>query len=375
MKKYINYCLIGFIVICILVSIFLDPKKIFSKSEKEADPSPVSAIVTEEQHAEQFFIDVPDKWTEVIDDKNSIYARIDVPDTISTKGFRKAFATKKDIPEEPLLALMEDYHPYQEFVADDMIQYLGDDNMHLFFNKEPLVGISFTCSTYDYYSMAYRDGLTYDYNRDKYAIDQEVEGFSLEECDDRIRNLCTSIGMDGEIQIVHRALDYRIMKEEAIELHMDGTQTRPDYAWSQADNGYRCSISQLCNDIPVIDSTIIRFRGDILNSTDHWCFLNRERYIDFLFNDIYDIQYEDTYGKLLDFPEIIEKYKEYTGLTIQDCSTEITNIIMRVMPADQGNGSYEMIPLWVFYGNSYYEEDDMEMAYVVIINAITGERL
>lgn len=379
MKNIKSYFLIGVVAVCILALIFINPEEVSEKLERDVKPSPQSEqSLKEELQAEQYyFIDVPAQWVEVIDDKNSIDAEITVADMIKTDGFRKATAKRSSAKEEQVLALLEeDFHPYAGTDSDDLIQYLGEHDMYLYFPREEgQDGISLSTDTYDYISMAYRDGLAEDYNRDKYVVDQEVEGFPLKECDDRLRELCACIGINGEFQIVHRALDYRTMEEEAIELHIDGTETKPDYPWSPEDNSYYCAISQLCNDIPVIPSYYISAYRDILNVSAHNCILNQDRFISFYFDRTYDIQYKEDFEELLDFSEIVDKYKQYANLRLEGFNKKITDITMRVIPIDKGSESYEMVPVWIFYGICYEESIDDASNFAVIMNAITGDRL
>lgn len=223
--------------------------------------------------------------------------------------------------------------------------------------------------------MAYRDNPREDgYNRKLYSVNGELEGFSLDECKKRMQEICSEIGMSGEVGITYRALDYKTMEVQAEELHMDGSLTKPDYSWTPSDNSYHCTISQLCNDILIVHTYILAAYADILNYGDHTCVLNRERIISMNVYEVYEIAYKQDYEKLLDFSEILDKYKACTELRLPDYSTEVTDITMRVIASSQGKNIYKMTPVWIFYGTSYCDMDGeiSTSPYAVIINGLTG---
>lgn len=62
---------------------------------------------------------------------------------------------------------------------------------------------------------------------------QELNNFPIERCNEKIKKICDSLNLTEDIILTHYTLDYRIMQEEAIELHIDGTDTKPDYAWDR----------------------------------------------------------------------------------------------------------------------------------------------
>ena len=383
MKKRRNrdYWLIVLIIAGIFILTGISMGWIPFLSGREDDPSLISITETEssQQLSISHAIEVPYTWQEEIDERNIIHAEIDIPDAIREQGFRKASAKTKEIDSESILTLLEDYyHPYQSEEYDDVIQYRGEDALYLYIPKQGNLGISVTSTLRDYIYMAYKENPREEgYNRELYSINGELEGFSLEECKKKMREICSEIGIPGEIGITYRALDYRMMEEQAEELHMDGSVTKPDYNWTPSDNSYHCTISQLCNDIPVIQTYMLTAYADILNYGDHTCVLNKERIISMYVNEVYEIIYEQGYEKLLDFSEILDKYRGCTELILSEYSTEVTDITLRVIALSQGKGIYKMTPIWIFYGTSYGDASGEIIAvpYAVMINALTGEEI
>lgn len=371
-KSNKNYWLIILIAVCIIILLWMKPKEFSNQPEGEEIPSPVSSkMVTENPH----LMEVPDNWHEEIDSYNSIDAMIDIPNIVKEEGFQKATAKLTSVKQDELLYFLEEfYHPQKEIEDEQVIQYVGKDNMYLYFFKEENA-VSLVSSLRDYVSMAYREELTEDYNRDKYPINKEINGFSMNDCDEMIQKFCDSAGISGEINIVHRALDYKVMEAEAVELHKDGTRTKPDYEWGPNDNSYYCTISQVCNEIPIIPVYYLDLYADILNVGGHTCLLNKDRIISFYIENIYNVEYSQDYEKLLDFSEILDKYKKCLSISLQDYYTKVTDIIMRVIAVNQGDGSYKMTPVWIFYGYWSDETDEITGPHAVIINAITGEEL
>jgi len=383
MKKRRNrdYWLIVLIIAGIFILTGISMGWIPFLSGREDDPSLISITETEssQQLSISHAIEVPYTWQEEIDERNIIHAEIDIPDAIREQGFRKASAKTIEVDSESVLSLLEDYyHPYQTEEYEDVIQYRGEDELYLYIPKPGNLGISVTSTLRDYIYMAYRDNAgTEEYNRELYSINGELEGFSLEECKKKMREICSEIGIPGEVGITYRALDYRMMEEQAEELHMDGSVTKPDYNWTSSDNSYHCTISQLCNDIPVIQTYILAAYADILNYGDHTCVLNQERIISMFVYEVYDIAYEQDYEILLSFSEILDKYKASTELMLPDYNTEITDITMRVVALSQGGGIYKMTPVWIFYGTGFIDVEGelVTFPYAVIINGITGEEI
>lgn len=374
-KRNNNYYFIALIVICIGLLLWIEPKKNSTKLEREGEnTSPASMNNVSEN--EKYSIQVPYYWKEQIDEYNRIEATIKVPDCIREEGFQKASAEIVVVNQENLLSLLEEYyHPQKGIEDEQVIQYLGKDNMYLYFFKSSEGGVSLTTSFRNYVAMAYHEELTEEYNRDLYPVDEELENFPIVDCDDMILNFCESIGISGEINIIHRTLDYEMMKYEAEEMQPDGTKTKPDYQWTPNDSSYYCTISQLCNGIAIIPVFYLNSYADILNVGGHTCLLNKERIASFYIDNIYNIRYGETHEELMEFSDVVEKYGQYVSLARQDYETVITDITMRVLAINQGNGSYNLTPVWVFYGYWSDTAEDITGYHAIFINAITGERL
>ncbi len=372
MNKKRDYFFAVCILFCIGLLLWFDRNKRFTQSEGDSkSPSPELT-----ENTETYAMEIPASWKEEIDSYNRIDATIVVPDCIRNKGFLRVNTKNKEVNYEDVLPLLEDYyHPRKTMEDERCIQYLGEDNMRLNFIKQNYEVLSLYSHFYDYVSMAYRDKLAEGYNRDCYPVDRDLESFTLNECDDRIMNLCKSIGIEGEIDIVHHTLDYRTMEAEAEELHEDGSRTKPDYYWSDADSCYYCTFSQICNGIPIIPNYNLQSSGDIINASEHICLLNKERFVSFRIGKIYDIQYENEYEELMAFQDIVERYRKYAGMAKQDYETVITDITMRVFMVNQGDGTYRAVPIWIFYGDVKFEGETWRGRQVVFIDAMTGEML
>ncbi len=383
MKKRKSRDIVLIVIVMASICIFaLKSMGIFSAQPAEGKNS---SLVTSEDMPEieetntDITMEVPSVWKEKIDEYNSIDAVVNIPDDIRKNGFQKATATLVDIKEKNVLTLLEDYyHPYKESEDEELILYRGADELYFYYSKIKDGGISVSSKLREYIYMAYEENMgTEYYNRDKYSTEEELENFPLKECREKLEEICEKVGIEGDTYIVNRALDYRIMQEEAVELHMDGTDTIPDYDWSLSDNCYHCTIFQLCNGIQVIPSHALRSSNDIFNLGSNICVINKERIVNMYIDKVYKISYEAENEKLMEFSDILDIYRKNAGLMLQDYSTKITTIDMRVIPIEEENGTYHMIPIWIFYGtiSSELEGEIITGTHVVCINAITGEEL
>lgn len=323
-------------------------------------------------------MEVPESWEEVFDERNSISAEINIPDGIREYGFLKASGNIFLPQEDDVLPLFEDfYKPYKVKEHGYMTEYAGEDNLHLFLPVDENENTSSTCNSSDYIFMAFRDnyGTEY-YNIDKYSKEQELDNFPIEKCNERIKKICDSLNLKDDIILTHYALDYRIMQEEALEFHMDGTDTKPDYAWTEEDNCYCYYISQTCNNIPLIPAYTLQRSENILNYYPHMIALSRERILRMFFTTLYDIHYEDTYEELLPFSDIMKKYRQIIDLVPKEKSTNVNKIELRVVAVRESGKVFRMVPVWVFYGSASYEGmEEYADSYAVFINGLTGEEL
>ena len=366
-KSIINYGIIVFLVISIFFIIYLE-----NVSKTTIDNVEKPDEVVGEKHS--YSIDIPYNWEECVDEKNSINAIIDIPDVIRTKGFQRAVGTVKEVVQEDILDIVQYYEPVYDNEDEYSVMYSGKDNMFFSFQKK--VGSAYLMTdSYIYIRMAYRDGLSDDYNRDLYMVDIDLENFSIKECDKKLKDIFNKFGMNGDINIIHRALDYKIMDQEALELSMDGTETKPDYKWNESDNCFHCTFSQACNEISILPSWRFKTAGDILNAGAHTLVLNKERVVGFDIDDVYEIEYQQEYETLLEFTEILQIYRESTKLFTNNHNKEIKEISLRVIPVPIIENQYQMIPVWIFYGYWFDEKRTFEAPFAVMINAVTGDEL
>ena len=322
-------------------------------------------------------IEVPELWEEVIDERNSISAEINIPDEIREYGFLKASGNIFLPQEDDVLPLFEDYYkPYKVKEHGYMTEYAGEDNLHLFLPVDENENTSSTSNSSDYIFMAFRDnyGTEY-YNIDKYSKEQELDNFPIEKCNETIKKICDNLNLKEDIILKHYALDYRIMQEEALEFHMDGTDTKPDYAWTEEDNCYCYYISQTCNNIPLIPAYMLQRSENILNYYPHMIALSKERIVRMFFTTIYDIHYENTYEELLSFSDIMKKYRKIIDLVPKEKSTNVNKIELRVVAVRENGKVFRMVPVWVFYGSTSYEGMEYTDSYAVFIDGLTGEEL
>ena len=274
------------------------------------------------------------------------------------------------------------------------MRYDGEDEFVLIYDE---ITRSFTMSTQSsrLVNTAYRDGLTIDYNRNRYKVDSALDHFPLDICDARIQEFFRAVGLNADLWIRHWGLDYETMSGESLEYHQDGTKTVPDHIWTEADNCYHCSVSQMCNRIPLIPSYTLQASADIINVGNHSCELNCDRFIMFSLGEIYEITYSDEWLTLMDFEEIVRKYKKYQEASslLEKAYMEVTDITMRAIPVAKKDDGYELVPVWIFYGYvpsayeeiyfnminmgvmSALEEPYLDQNFAVIINAVTGEQL
>ncbi len=320
-------------------------------------------------------IEIPYEYKADINETNRIDAVVDAPDTVRKEGFRMASARIADVPEASVLALLEeDYHPYAGEEYDAARQYLGEDEMYLFFSKEYSEFTMF-CRTADYIGTAYRYRPTEDCNKERYALDAELPDFPLADCDRRIEELFRAYGVDGGLRVVHSTLEHETMAQEALELHADGTWEKPDYTWSAADDNYHCRVWQMCNGVPVLHGYMLQTYMNILEEGCHILKLNRDRFLEMSITEVYKISYGQEWEQLLRFEEVLERYGQFTEAAEENYAIEITEIGLRVTSVDEGGGTYRMAPIWIFYGTKTYESEGVVMPFAMMIDAVTGDEL
>lgn len=375
MKKMVkHYGMPTCLVLVIFFVISMDRGLFAGRHEEVKEVGEVSA---QKVSAEKAFcgMDIPYKYKGDINDRNRIDAAIDAPDIIRKEGFRKASARIADVPEASILALLEErYHPYEGEEYDNIRQYLGEDEMCLSFSRM-YQEFFMRCRTADYIRMAYRDQPTDDCNKERYALEAELPDFQLADCDQRIKEVFQSYGTDSGFRIVHSTLDHDTMEQEALELHADGTWTKPDYAWSADDDSYYCRVWQLCNGIPVAHGYMLQSYGDILNQGSHTLVLNKERILQMDMTEVYDVRYGQEQEPLLDFDKVIGRYGQITEAAGETYAIEITDIGLRVIGVDEGGGKYRMAPIWIFYGTKTYEDGGANMPFAMMMDAVTGDEL
>ncbi|MDO4292680.1 MAG: hypothetical protein Q4C65_05530 [Eubacteriales bacterium] len=324
--------------------------------------------------------DAPDFFQEEFNGHHRIEAGVGLPDQIRQEGFRNASAVlRKNNPEE-ILPLFAGYAP-REVTGEEYEGYAwyeGTNGFELLVTPE---GGNVTASgdRYDYIRMAYHaDERTEDYNRDIYSETEELEDFSRADCRELVKRLCRGLGVGEEYEAVCRKMDYRVMEEEAVQYNIDGTDQKPDYRWSEEDSGYFCSISQLCNGVPLIQSNIASLvSSDILCYSGVECYVTKNQ-IDYAHADaVFELSYESGYAEPLPFTRIVELYREKTELMPQISFSRITGIELRALAVQGPGGRYSVEPVWFFAGYMWAEGEEAfeEYPFSVGIHAVTGEEL
>lgn len=375
-KKIINVGIISLLVLGVLALVFFDNKWELVEPQNVVLEDPENLFEDKIEAKKLYSIEIPYDVYEKIDENNWIDAVVDVPDSIRTKGFQKAKGTVKKIDQEKVLGIIEDYyHPVFEGEDDYDIRYSGEDGMYFSFQK--VVGSAYLMTdTYIILRTAYQDSIgdSY-YNRELYALESDLSNFTVDECDQVLQEIYERFGIKGEVNVIHRALDYQTMEDEAVELRMDGTETKPDYDWSEDDNSYHCTISQGCNGVSVIPSWRFQSAADILNAGAHTIVLNKDRVVGLDIDDIYDIKYQQEYEDLLEFSEVLNLYKQSPTINKYSYCKEITDISLRVIPVAEKRDVYTLAPVWVFYGRWFDEQQTFEAPFAIILDAVTGEEL
>lgn len=375
-KKIINVGIVSLLVLGVLTLVFFDNKWEIVKPQNAVSEDLENRSEDKEEVKKTYSIEIPYDVAEKIDENIWIDAVVDVPDLIRIKGFQKAQGILKKVDQEKVFGIIKDfYHPVFEGEDKYDIRYSGEDGMYFGFQKGSGSAYLMT-DTYIIYRTAYRDavGDSY-YNRDLYALESDLSNFTVNECDEMLRDIYERFGIEGEVNVIHRALDYQTMEDEAVELHMDGTDTKPDYNWSENDNSYDCTISQSCNGISVIPLWRFQSVADLLNAGAHTIILNKERVVGLDIDDIYNIRYQQEYEELLEFSEVLNLYKQSPTLNKYLYCQEITEISLRVIPIFEKENMYKMTPVWVFYGRWFDEQQTFEAPLAIILDAVTGEEL
>lgn len=375
--RYLDFLLICLVAVCMMglyCKNYVFRQAAQPERSESASPADVSeeqkdtsAIDTGENTYASTFREVPDTWEEIIDDKHSIHAAISVPDILKEQGYREATGNIIHPTPQEVLPLLD--HKYQlEISVDDgkFVQYSDGKGTYVNFDD----WLSFFTKHSDYVLMAYRDV----YNRDIYPIDVDLDTFTLKECDEKIIQICSAVGLDSEYLVIHRALDYQTMEKEAI-YYEDLKALKPDYGWSEEDNCFHCSIYQLCNGVKIVPFYLLTAYSDILETSGHMCIIAKDGVLYMYFTEIYDIEYGQSYEQILPFEDIVERYRKYETMDMLDYNTDIEEIAFRVLPVPRQDGSVKMTPVWIFKGWWRYETEDTIGDEVIVINAVTGDRL
>lgn len=371
MKKWMkNNGILACVVIAILFVLMRNNGFFVGRAGGDRDKEAASG-----QTGTSYAMDIPYEYKAEISEKNRINAAVEVSDTVREEGFKKAYAQVADVPEAFVFSILEDdYHLREGEEYENIRQYVGENEAYLYFVKNNRT-FSFWCRAASYIEMAFQDQpAAMNYNEELYALDGELADFPLEECDRQIRELFQAYGVEAELRIRHRALDHETMEQEAVEWHIDGSSTKPDYAWSAADDSYHCVVWQLCNQTPVVYPHMLSFYGDILKNGNHTLLLNKERILQMYISDVYRIRYEEEKEPLLDFAEVVERYRQITEAAPRNSRVEITDIGLRVINVDEGGGRFRMAPIWIFYGTET-SENGVEFPFAVMIDAVTGDEL
>lgn len=367
-RKVFDYIIAISIILGLFFCIFSD-MSIFVTESGSANKHSL-ASEQNEQAIESYGIEVPYIWDETVYENHIICANIDVPDVIREKGFQKATAVQNETQFEEFNNILKEYELKEEALPDGSTRYVGLYESYLYIYPEVVL---FTSENSSYINMAYRDVTFMDsYNADKYPVDLELEEFSLQECDAKLDTIMKDMGIGDDVTVFQRSLDYKTMEQEAIELYKDGTEDKPNYEWSVEDDSYYCKISPLCNDIPVIPNDSFIYWTNIIYDSMYTIILREDRIVNMYCYQVFDISYEDEYEEMVEFSQIIQKYKDIAVDVPKEQKIQITDITLRVRPIKNDEGSYDLVPMWIFYGTQDIE-GFLPYPYVVIFNALTGE--
>lgn len=367
-KKVFDYIIAISLILGLFFCIFSDMSFFVKESESKKNNSLTSE--QNEQEKKSYGIDVPYEWNETVYENHIICANIDVPEIIRKQGFKKATAVQNEVTIDNLREILKEYDLKEDVLPDGSTRYAGlyDSYLNIYQGTFYL-----TTASSIYLNMAYRDVTFMDsYNADKYPFDLELEEFSLQECDEKLDAILKAMGVESDVIISRRSLDYHTMAQEAIELHKDGTEGKPDYSWSVEDDCYYCKISQLCNEVPVLPNENFIYWTNIIYDGMYTIALRKDRIATMNCYQVFDISYEDDYEELIAFPQILQKYKDIAVDVPKEQKIQITDITLRVRPIKNDDGSYDLVPMWIFYGTQDIE-GFLPYPYVVIFNALTGD--
>lgn len=367
-KRAIDYIVAIFIILGLSFCILTDMSFFVMESESEETHSLISE--QEDEETKNYALDVPYEWDEIIYENHSICANIDVPEIIREKGYQKATAVQKDNQFENLVPIFKGYELEEDILPDGIVRYKGLNESYLNIYEGCFI---FTNIYSIYVGMAYNDITFMDsYNADKYAVETDLDEFSLQECDDKLEEIFEYMQLDSDITVFRRSLDHKTMEQEAVELHHDGSESKPDYTWSISDDCYYCQISQLCNDIPIIPNDSFLYWTNILYDRMHTIVLREDGVVKMVCNEVFEISYEDNYEELVDFSEIMQKYRDSAVDVPKEQRIEITDITLRVRAMKNDEGNYDLLPMWIFYGTQEID-GTWSYPYVVVFDALTGD--
>ncbi|GEM_PF-2847622 len=304
-------------------------------------------------------------------------ASVVVPTQIRKRGYRSAEVNDAKIDVRGLTSdLFKDY----EFVENksnqdkDMIELQGKDGASLFYLKSGLFS-SMSSKKYEIYSASVHDdpnlfSLEDEMinNLSKYPENQEIEGVTLQTCQDRMKKFLEYCGASSAFQMRTYALDYRIMRDEAKVLEPDGSLSDLNYSWTPSDNGYYCKIYQTANGTPIIPENNM-LSGDLLAMPAVASYMDTMEVVDVYATGLYKIKFSNSQKNFYPFHLVKEKIvsdieaKHYESATVKS---------MTLVSVVQNRGEHkELEPVW----SICFECTDLgqKASYSMNINACTGE--
>ncbi len=325
---------------------------------------------------EQSPIEIPYAYEKQISDRTNINAEIEVPDTIREEGFYTASAELLNYDDSQVEGLFwnKDNTKEEMYPEDGGKAIYGLNGDFLFVSSTYL---SYYTSWAQYPECAfYSDIRTEDYNRNLYKKDMDFSFKSREEVKEELDQVLNQLGVEEAVYDFY-ALDYQTMESEAIVYDIDGGSEKPDYSWSEKDNCYYIYICQTCNGVPLLSGRTQELNEMVKNHATVDVLYNMDGIAEFWGKYLYKIKYDDKIRPLYDFDAIVSVFQQKQELMLAEYDTVIDSISLYALPTEQKNGTYEIQPVWIFSGNSYWTEngEDYTYPYAMIIDAVSGEEI
>lgn len=308
-----------------------------------------------------------------------ISADVKMSESVQMNGFARYTATIADYDIEGLIHEIDEDAMFQIPQEKDWKQLQGINGEYL--NSEigeGWNGFSFLDSDDHYIYAALYNELDESFLA-QYPMEESFDHFPIEKCDERIKDILNLFDTNSDYAITHRAMSYEVMQDNSYVLHRDDEgMDKLERNWTKQDDTYECNVFQAIDGAKLVILPWYGNAAESLDSSEILFYVTENRIVTCDVPRVFSIQGSNEYYELLDFETILDKLQimiENKGTNGEQVKVE--RIEFAAAPVKNGDGTYNIRPVWVFagHGEEIVEGDFMRWKYGIIIDAVTGDVL